>query len=429
MKTKLTLMAALVSSLAFNAQAAPNEYTPIGPNISYGNDSNPNTIYSTVANPANNAIGVSDTKGYRYGLGANVQLDVTLKDLEGSKDYWDDKIVPYIQSNNSNDAPILQNRVNDFLSKYNHGQANIIVGGTVPLLIKNSFLKGGLTFDYTRQIATQVMIINGPSPVTATPSGSGNSITINEKAAAVHLAYNQLDEFALSYGRDLFSNDQGKLSVGVTARYLTLTNNQANVDLKTIVDDNASGTKDFNEYLSDIDNSSKSDSNYTANIGINWQGENYKLSFIGLNLSEPTFKVNNRTNVISPTYTYFSSQIDAKFKLKSQYRIAGRLNTQNEHWTLSASYDLNKANDLNNQDVQFWDIAAAYATNSAWYIPDVRLGVRGNLVGTKYNYMNAGLTFGFLNIDLSTTTLDFSGVADNQKDAGVMASVGVEFDF
>ena len=424
MKTKLTLMAALISSLAFNAQAAPNEYTPIGPNISYGNNSNPNTIYSAVANPANNAIGVSDTKGYRIGFGANVQLDVTLKGFEGSKNYWDNNIVPYIQNN---DTGNLIKNVNAFLSKYNHGQANIIAGGTVPLLIKNSFLKGGVTFDYTRQIATQVMLINGPKPIQDILDNGHASI--KQKAAAVHLAYNQLDEFALSYGRDLFSNDKGKLSVGVTARYLTLTNNQANVDLKKIVDDNASGTKNFDKYLSDINNTSNSDSNYTANIGINWQGENYKLSFIGLNLSEPTFKVNNQTNVLSPKYTDFSSRIDPKFKLKSQYRIAGRLNTQNEHWTLGASYDLNKANDLNNQDVQFWDIVAAYATNSAWYIPDVRLGLRGNLVGTKYNYMNAGLTFGFLNIDLSTTTLDFSGVADNQKDAGVMASVGVEFDF
>ena len=424
MKTKLTLMAALISSLAFNAQAAPNEYTPIGPNISYGNNSNPNTIYSAVANPANNAIGVSDTKGYRIGLGANVQLDVTLKDLEGSKNYWDNNIVPYIQQN---DRVNLKKNTNAFLNKYNRGQANIIAGGTVPLLIKNSFLKGGVTFDYTRQIATQVMLINGPKPIQDILDNGHASI--KQKAAAVHLAYNQLDEFALSYGRDLFSNDKGKLSVGVTARYLILTNNQANVDLKKIVDDNASGTKNFDKYLSDINNTSNSDSNYTANIGINWQGENYKLSFIGLNLTEPTFKVNNQTNVASPNNTYFSSWIDPKFKLKSQYRIAGQINTQNEHWTLGASYDLNKANDLNNQDVQFWDIVAAYATNSAWYIPDVRLGLRGNLVGTKYNYMNAGLTFGFLNIDLSTTTLDFSGVADNQKDAGVMASVGVEFDF
>lgn len=426
MKTKLTLISAFISSFALNIQAAPSEYTPVGPNIGYGNNSNPNTIYASLANPANNAIGNADTEGYRVGLGLNLQIDATLQNFEGSKDYWDNQIVPYIQSGNKT---IADQNLTTFFSNYNHGKTNIVAGATLPILVKNSLLSGGLSFDYTRQFSTQLMLIKGPAPVNSFIDTQTANLTINDKTAALHIGYNQLDEFALSYGRTVFSNEKGKLSVGLTARYLTLTNNQANIDFKTIVDDNASGTKSFSDYISDINNTSTSDSSYTANIGINWKSNNYQLSFIGLNLMEPEFKVNNQTNVISPSYTYFSNLIDPKFKLKSQYRVAGQFNSSDEHWTVGVSYDLNAANDLNNQDIQWWDIAASYATNSAWYIPDVRLGLRGNLVGTKYNYMNAGLTFGFLNIDISTTTLDLAAVADNQKDAGVMGSMGVEFDF
>ncbi len=96
---------------------------------------------------------------------------------------------------------------------------------------------------------------------------------------------------------------------------------------------------------------------------------------------------------------------------------------------MAGSYDLNKANDLNNEDTQWWTTSVSYATNSAWYIPDVRLGLRGNMVGTEYTYGTAGLTFGFLTLDVASTTTDFSGISDKQKDAGAMASVGVEFDF
>jgi len=421
-KQKL-LLALIAAGFAQTAYAAPSSYSSIGPNIGYGDNSNPNSIYAPLANPANNALNAADTEGYRFGLGGNAQIDVTISGLEGSKDYWDNNISPYL--GDITKLTTVQNNLTHLFNSYNQGKVSTISGGTIPLLIKSKSLSGGLSLDYTRQIGTKGTLIDGPNNVVA--SANGSKVTINSNTAAFALAYTQLDEFALGYGTTVYKTKTGSLSVGMTGRMLTIMRNQNNLDFKQIVDDNASGSKNFGDYINNL-NSGSSDTNYTADIGINWNAANYKVGLTGYNLTEPSFKINNQTST-NPSYNSFSHLIKSKFKLKSQYRLSAETHTQDRHWTLAGSYDLTKSNNLNNDDVQWWDVSGSYATNSAWYIPDVRLGLRGNLVGTKYTYANAGLTFGFLTLDLSTTTLDFNAVANKQKNAGVMASAGVSFDF
>ncbi|MGC9385600.1 MAG: conjugal transfer protein TraF [Hydrogenovibrio sp.] len=420
------LASAILMATAISAQAAPTSYTPIATGISYGDASNPNTIYSTTASPANNAMTVTDTDGYRIGVGANIQIQAEFDGLEGSKDFLDDRIRPILNTEiyTPQSALNLQNETNAFLTKYNDGNFSTLTGVTVPVMVKHEFLGGGISFDYTRQYGARGHIVK-QGDVTA--YDNNGELGISSGDAALGVDYKQLDEFALSFGMDVMNTQNGALSVGLTARYLNLLSNTKLVDVSEIANDNLGNRdKDVNDYIKGIESGS-SHSNFTADIGVNWTAENYMVGVVGMNLTNPKFDVNNQSS--AQTTADFSGEIDSKYELKPQYRLMAQWFSKNRHWTLAGSYDLVKANDLNNEDTQWWSASIAYATNTAWYIPDVRAGLRGNQVGTGYTYGTAGLTFGFLTLDVASTTTDFSGVTDKQKDAGVMGSIGLVFDF
>jgi len=215
------------------------------------------------------------------------------------------------------------------------------------------------------------------------------------------------------------------LSVGVTARYLNLLSNAKAVDFSEIANDNlGNADKDTNDYIDDIDSGS-SDSNITADIGLNWTAENYMVGLVGMNLTSPKFDVNDKsTGNANATFG-----VDDEFELEPQFRVNAQWFSANREWTLAGSVDLKEANDLNDEATQWWSTTASYATNQAWYLPDVRVGLRGNMAGSGYTYGTFGVTLGFVTLDMAATTTDFSGVADDQEDAGVMASMGIEFDF
>lgn len=428
MKRQATLLGCLLAAGA--AQAAPVSYAPIGPNIGYGDASNSNTIYSPMANPAYNAINKSDTEGYRVGLGANAQIGIESKGLEGYVDYFKNNVQPildatYTPATIAQGVTDLQNSLNTYFAKYEQGNIAVQGGVTIPLLIKSSHINGGLSLDISKQVGSNVNVIK-PGTITVSPVGT-SALTVNAGAAGWNLNYKELTEFALGYGTNVYEKNGSALAIGVTARYLSMLSNTKVVDFKTVIDDNTgTTTKEASDYVKDM-NTGTSETAMTADVGINWITDNYSLGMVGMNLTSPKFKTNNLSTAASTTN--FSSYISSEYKLKPQYRVTGQLYTDSRHWTLAASYDLAKANDLNNQDTQWWSASASYATNSAWYAPDVRIGMRGNLVGNKYTYTGVGLTFGFLNLDVATTTTDLTGVADKQKDAGIMAAAGVEFDF
>lgn len=424
-KTKLFMALFTLGFTSLSVQAAPSSYSPIGPNIGYGDASNPHTIYSTLANPANNALSTSTEEGSRFGLGVSAQFQVELAGLEGSVNYFDNHIEPLLNSNNAADLAILQTNINTYLTRHNQGNFSSINSINVPILVRTDLIGGGITFDYTRQTASKGTIIRN-NDVTALLGGGGN-VTINPGAAGLGLNHKELSEFSLGYGRNFMTNESGTLSAGLSARHLSLVSNTRALDFKTIVDDNVGGQeRTASDYLDGMD-SGTADSNFTADIGINWTAQNYMIGFTAMNLTEPTFDITDRsTGAASVDFRDF---IQPTYTLKSQYRVSGQLFSDNRHWKLGGSIDLAQANDLNNKATQWWTLGAAFATDSAWYIPDARFGLRSNMAGSQQTYMNAGVTLGFLNLDLATTTLNLNDVANDQKDAAVMGSAGVEFSF
>ncbi len=196
-------------------------------------------------------------------------------------------------------------------------------------MVKHSFLGGGLSFDYTRQVGAKGYVIK-QNDVSA--YDNGGNLAISSGDAALGVGYKQLDEFAVSYGFDVLKSDSGALSLGITARYLNLMSNVKLVDFSEIADDNlGNSSKNTDDYIKDIDSGS-SDSNFTADIGLNWTGQNYMIGVVGMNLTSPKFDINNKS--AAATSASFSSYIDSKFELKPQYRIGAQISprTVNGPW-------------------------------------------------------------------------------------------------
>ena len=419
---KSSLIALTLAMGSGTVSAAPASYTPIGTNIGYGDSANPNSLYHALVNPANNNIHAADIEGARYGLGATAQIQLESDGLEGAETYLDDNIKQLLDDNRFEDVDRLQTNVNQFMRHYDAGNISAIGGVTVPLVIKHEALGGGLSFDYTRQVGIKTDIIRRGD---VSANYVNNNLGIDAGDAAIGVHYKELSEFALGYGRTLYQQANGALSVGITARYIDILANSRAVDFSEIANDNVGGAdKDTEDYIDDIE-TGPSDSNITADVGLHWTAEHYMLGLVGMNLTAPSFDVNDRSNnQINGTFG-----IDDTFQLDPQFRASAQWFNASREWTLAGSFDLNEAHDLNNEPTQWWSTTASYATNQAWYLPDVRIGLRGNLAGSGYTYGTFGLTLGFVTLDMAATTTDFSGVADDQEDAGVMASMGIEFDF
>ncbi|WP_157760742.1 conjugal transfer protein TraF [Hydrogenovibrio halophilus] len=421
-----TLITAMMAAISTSAVAAPNG-GPLGTNIGYGDSSNSNTIYGPIANPSHNALNVSDTDGYRVGFGISGNISMKSNGLEGSEDYIDTKIDGILDKStyDPQDATDLAEAINDFTKKYDEGSLSVSGGVTVPILVKHDVMGGGISFDYSRQYAVKAQM-HREGNVAATYVDA-DEITVTKKGAGMAFHYKEVDEFALGYGREAYYLNKNKwydgvLNVGVSARYINMTASATAIDFGQYTEDNLkNNNQDADDYLDNIENGA-SDSNITADIGVDWTADNFMVSLAGKNLTSPTFDVDDQS-------TGYNFGIDDEYTMEPRFTMGGQWYSNNRNWTLAGSIDLNEANDLNDNDTQWWSASASYATNSAWYIPDARIGMRGNMSEDGYNYVTAGLTLGMLTMDVATTTTDFSGVSDNQEDEGVMASVGLEFDF
>ncbi|BBP42281.1 conjugal transfer protein TraF [Thiosulfativibrio zosterae] len=423
MNKKILVSALLLTSSS--VLAAPS-YSTIGPNIGYGSNSNPGTVYSSLTNPANNTINAADVDGSRYGLGLNLQVQAELFGVEGSSDFLDNNIKTILDKSSYTiqDALNLQTNTNQFFTDYNGGNINVIAGVTAPILFKSDFINGGISFDYTKQVGTKVSFIKKADlAITAT---SPTTFSTTTGAAAIGITVNQLDEFALSYGYDFgeFSTSdlRGKVAAGATIRLLSLTSNAQAIDFGQYINDNQGNqSKDISDYVDDITSGSSS-SSVALDLGASWTADNYGLSVVAYNLNSPSFDIKRNAAAIA-------FGMDKTLTFDPQVRLGADLFSKNREWALSSSIDLMETKDLNGSDTKFWGISGSYSTNSAWYIPDVRLGLKGNMVGTGLTYMNLGTTLGFLNVDLSTSSFSIIDNMDSQKDSGAAISVGVEFDF
>ncbi len=414
---KIVFLTLLGSSYLYSA----SNTTPLGPNIGYGDSSNTNTVYYTLTNPAYNAFEENPNVERRdFGFGLNMQVGAELNGLKGMSTYFDDKIVKISKditpANVVGRITQLQNNLTNFFETYDGGALDVIASVNAPLIINNDVLGGGLTFDYNRQIASNIMILDGPNDVQA--SQDDKRLTINKGTGAIGFTYRDLTEVSFGYGRSVYKKKDKRLTVGVSVRSLNLFANQQNIDFQKIL-------KNKKIKLDDDIKKGKVETQTTFDVGLNATGSNYAVGLLLANLNEPVFKIKNLTD---KQYTEFYAKVEKEFKLKKQARLAMKVFSKSQKWTLGLSADLIKTNDLMNNEVQWASANISYASD-AWYMPEIRFGVRNNLAGNKFSYKTLGLTIGFLNIDVATTEIDFSSKLKNQEDMGAMVAIAIEFDF
>lgn len=415
-------MAVLAILASGSVLASPSSFSPAGSNLSYGDASNPNTIFSTLASPASNALTSADTDNYRVGAGFSLGLAVQTDGMEGSATNFDANIQPLldIPAPTVADALALEAATNAYLKGYDGAKLGAIGTLTIPLLTKSASFDGGITVDYTRMHAmSSEFIYNSDMAI----SQVGGEYAMTTGAAGLGLNYKILDEFALGYGTKVYSDDKGFVSIGASARFLSLKSSSQVVDFGQVLTDNINGNANAVDYVENMDNGKTSDG-LAVDIGAAWNAENYTVGLVAMNIGSPKFKVADVS--VGSASVDFANRISTSYILKPQLRLSGQWHSSDHHWTLGASYDVMDSNDLNDADVKWATAAASYATNSAWYIPDVRVGVRDNLLDNLGMYKSVGLTLGMLNIDVAATDL---GALGTDKDTGVMFSAGIEMDF
>ena len=422
-----TLLIAMLLANSGMAFSAPNSL-PIGTNIGYGDTSNSNTIYAPIANPSNNAPSVSNIDGYRFGTGISGNLFIKSNGFEGVKSYLNNEIDVILNKNIFSllDGTALADAFNGFMRKYQNGYIASEGSVTIPVILNHEYLSGGISIDYSQQYAGKASLVRN-SDVTGIFDPLQNTINVTKEGAGLAFQYKEMNELAVGYGwKGVIINQgswyDGNLNFGVTARYINMNSASAAIDFVQYTEDNLYGkNRSINDYLNGIQNG-VSDSNVTADIGLDWTSENFMVSLVGKNLTSPSFEVQDQS-------TGYNFGIRNSYVMKPKTTMGVQWYSANRNWTLASSIDFNESNDLNDNPVQWFNATVSYATNEAWYIPDVRLGVRNNMATNGYNYITAGITIGVLTMDLATTTTDFSGIQNNQSNEGVMASLGLEFDF
>ena len=137
---------------------------------------------------------------------------------------------------------------------------------------------------------------------------------------------------------------------------------------------------------------------------------------------------------------FYASQVNLKEKveLKPQFKLEGAIHTQNKHWVLAASYDLNESVDLLNSPYQWATVSASYSSSAmgdAWwyiFIPDIRIGYRANLTGDQQSLITPGFSWGPLNLDIGFqkfSDLDPSSFNEDNIPEGFAFNFGLELQF
>jgi len=454
-KLKLkTLSASIVLGITTQAFAASNIY-PVGSNLGYGDTSNKNTAFHVSANPA--WVSSNLDQGNDYGLGITGGFMVTQQGADQLINQYRDNVEPILKkmdgSNNAitvaQDLKTEMNRL--VLAVRDKFHTQIDTQFALPLQISHNAVGGfGLEVSGLAQGKERLLSSNRPldlnttyllTNLTATQQDIVDNGLIIQSAFYTKTA--QYAEGALTYGNQFYSNDKGVLSIGVRIKYMQAKLRKSINDLGKLLRSNSSAGSKVSNDISNTLGSGNFDTTMGVDVGLMWLNPNWQVGLNLQNLNSPTFNYNTLgtgpiTDDQANIERFYGSQINLKeqVELKAQARIEGAIYTQNKHWVLAASADLNESNDLLNNPYQWVSISASYsssATGDAWWyalIPDVRIGYRTNLTGDNQSFITPGFSWGPLNLDVAFHQFsDLSNVSENNVPQGLAVNLGLELQF
>jgi hypothetical protein len=231
-----------------------------------------------------------------------------------------------------------------------------------------------------------------------------------------------IGEFAVGYGRQVWSTDSGRLFLGGKAKYYSVGLSRASVRFGDITDSD--------ELFDSIRHADLShESGFGLDFGASWVAQHFLIGATLVNINEPDF---DYPAVDTSAYT---NQLivdrlrrEDTYTMEAQLRLESSVYTTDRRWVVNIGLDANKVQDPVGDDYQWATVSAGYATNK-WWLPGVRFGYRKNLAGTELGYLGLGLTLlKYVNLDISSAvdTVDISG---ESLPRGLMLSLGFQATF
>ncbi|UCZ57749.1 conjugal transfer protein TraF [Desulfurispirillum indicum] len=433
--------ALLVTLLPFSALAAPH-FHPSGPNLTFGDISNPQTIMSTTANPAAGAA--AEKRGIRFGLLGSVGFAIEVGNVEDMmdqlEDFMDYEFQEYNLTGTIDDMPVvldaldettrLQEEFNSFLADA-HEKGYVKFGFSahaplMPVIATFDTLRGSLTFDanFSGQGKMFVHQDGNPDapaivfdnfshliadPESITPEDlealQAEGALIIDTDAALSIHGGMLRELGVAYSARAYEHEKGILYVGGRLKHYNAELSYVSVSTKD-EDDAIDAIRD------NMDANLVESTSLGLDVGVIWAAENYRVGATLVNFNEPSFDT--------------PDGYIGKGKLERQIRTEGALYTASRNWVLGAGLDLNSAADLVGDDYQWMTLSAAYATQS-WWIPGFRVGYRKNLAGEELSFLTSGVTlFKALNLDLAYSLDSADG---DSVPRAMMFNLGLEVTF
>lgn len=457
------LAAAVALAVAGSATYATPVYHPPGPNLTYGDVSNGQTIMSDITNPAAGAAALKKNGNqYRFGILSSIgvgaefgQVDDLYTKIEDQADAYDAGVDLDFTNTSQIGSLVNEQRdiINDILAEVeDNGYAKAFVSAhlpIMPLVVAHKAFGGSIVLDINGSVTSKVYGLhdsidvdgvqlqsdiianpalgtytNGDVTISYDPLDATNStLTVdNDSSVVAKAAYTA--EVALGYSRPVLHADTGTLYAGLRGRYYKVGLTRKAIRLGDL--------EDVEQELENISDEDLSESTALGvDLGVLWIEEHYRLGATLTNLNEPSFKYPSfdATSFNNPTSGVAAAIAgDDTYTMSSQLKLEAALYSASQNWVLSAAMDANAVMDPMGDEYQWATASAAYATDS-WWIPGLRLGYRQNLAGSELSYATAGLTlFKMLNLDvaygLESVTIDGETVPRS-----VIANLGLEVTF
>jgi len=442
---KRLLTVAIATSLTSIAYATP-VYHPLGPNLTYGDISNGQTIMSNITNPAAGAAVLKNSGNqYRFGILSSLGAGVEYGSIDNMYDVIDAQVNNFYDINidvittpadlaqTASEIGVAIDSLNATLTaieKDGFGKAYVSMHvPLMPIVVSADWLGGSLVFDANFSLASRAEILHtdirfDSTNISSTTDdinytvGQSSFSVDNDDTLLVRAAATA--ELALGYSRLMLSAQNGDLYGGVRGKFYRVGLTQLNVRMGDV-----ENSEDLFDDIGDEDFTD--DTGFGLDIGLLWKAQHYRAGATLTNINEPEFKYNNIDNTGYNTSgpIFLRLQKQGSYVMETQLKLEGALFSQNQNWVLGVGFDANAANDPFGDDYQWATVSAAYAS-PGWIIPAVRAGYRANLAGSELSYLTFGATlFKVFNLDVAYG-LDEVDVDGDTLPRSAIINLGVE---
>jgi hypothetical protein len=465
------MIAAALTTLTSSLYGAPASH-PYGPNLSYGDVSNGQTVLSDTTNPAATAEKLkSGDKSWSVGIlphiGVGVEygaVDNLFDEIDATADNYKNVTQQFTTVQQTTDG--ITNTINDMnrilqlVEDGGYGKAVTSVQFPFTPIGVSGILGGALSFDVSGHVSGRIgalgdtinfdaasirSFINDidqlPNPNNTLPEIAVGDVIINydigdptvsgdeqvtfkiENDSAAVLRAGAIYEFGLGYSREVYSTDQGKLYGGVKGKYYNV---QLLRDVQRL-SELQEGSEDFFDNF-DMDNAETS-SGIGLDFGVLWVTDKYKLGATVINLNEPDFKYNSvdLSNFSDPRIK--NALIEGgTYTMERQLKLEGSMYfLDSKKVVLGASLDANEIQDPVGDKYQWANASVAYITDN-WLLPGGRVGYRKNMAGSELSYVEFGVTWLYVNLDFGMALEDVQIDGDSVP-RGAYVNFGTEWSF